>query len=174
MKDIINADRPVTHLHVTTFQDGSLVGLAVPHIVCDAGGVAAITRALEALINGGPPPAPHQTTDPFSSFVMPSNTDVPAPPNWRLTNTLETLSVYAQAIWTMLFGSAMENRDVFFPQADVTRILADAMDDIRREHGNDTNLWVSSSDAVLAFCLKVCLVLLARRCLCSFLAVFAP
>ncbi|KAF8884018.1 hypothetical protein BD779DRAFT_1538381 [Infundibulicybe gibba] len=154
MKDIVNCDRAVAHLHVTTFADGSLVGLAIPHVVSDAGGLAAIIHALEGLINGGPPPAPQDSVDPYASYAMSTTQDVPAPPNWRLVNIAETISVYVQAIWTELFGAAMENRDIYFPAEDVKRIKSDAMEDIRKEHGKDTNLWVSSSDAILAFCLK--------------------
>ncbi|KAF8884011.1 hypothetical protein BD779DRAFT_1538339 [Infundibulicybe gibba] len=142
MKDIVNADRPVCHLHVTTFNDASLLSFSVPHIVCDAGGLAAVARGLESIINGGPPPPPLSSHDPFAAYAQKASEDVPAPPNWRVTSPLETVSVYARGICTELFGAKMENRDIFFPKDEVKRIKAEAMEDIRRDmcaHASQTS-----------------------------------
>ncbi|THH19420.1 hypothetical protein EW146_g1767 [Bondarzewia mesenterica] len=151
--ELITGDRPLVHLHVTTFDDGSLVGLSTPHILCDAHGVASIIKAVCIILSGGPPPPPLDLTDPFEPYGH-NQGNVPAPPYWRALNIVQKTVLYARAIWTQLFDRHVENRDVFFPKSEVQRIKSEAMDDIRREHGADTDLYISSSDAILAFCLK--------------------
>lgn len=146
----------MTHLHVTVFSDAALIGLSVPHILCDGHGVTAISRTLSAILSGGPPPPPLNHTDPYAPFAI-NEGQVPSPPYWRVLSKLQTIVIYARALWEWLFDNRIENRDVYFPKSEVERLKAEAMDDIHKEHGEKTDLWISSSDAILAFCLKVSL-----------------
>ncbi|KAH9846780.1 hypothetical protein C2E23DRAFT_872203 [Lenzites betulinus] len=150
---LLREDVPITHIHITTFDDATLVGLYVPHILSDGHGVAAIVRALTAILSGENPPPPLEHTDPFLSYSQAPLT-APAPYGWRVLSLIETVMIYTRALWEWAFDNDLENREVFFPASDVARIKGDAMKDIRREHGENTDIYVSSSDAILAFCLK--------------------
>ncbi|KAI0644089.1 hypothetical protein C8Q79DRAFT_974236 [Trametes meyenii] len=151
---LLKRDAPMVHLHITNFDDGSLIGLYTPHILCDGHGVANIVRALTTILAGGPPPAPLDHTDPFLPYNA-NEAKVPAPYGWRALSLIETIWVYARAFWEWAFDNNVENRDVYFPPSEVKRIKAEAMRDIREEYGEKTELYVSSSDAILAYCLKL-------------------
>lgn len=153
VKELLKRDIPQTQLHVTLFDDAALVGLSVPHILCDGYGVTEIMRALSTILSSGSPPLPLDHADPYAAFAV-NESRVPPPPYWRALNALEKLVIYARALWEWLTDRKVENREVFFPRDEVARIKAQAMDDIREEQGQDTKLWVSTSDAILAFCLK--------------------
>lgn len=152
--ELLKRDVPLTQLYVTTFTDGSLVGLYTPHILCDGYGVTAIIRSLLSILDGGSPPPPLEHVDPFLPYAETAG-EAPAPPYWRALNVVETAALYARAFKQWLFDSNVENKDVFFPASEVKRIKDEAMADLRATHGDNEDVWVSSSDAVLAFCLKV-------------------
>ncbi|KAA1475639.1 hypothetical protein DENSPDRAFT_842442 [Dentipellis sp. KUC8613] len=153
------ADRPLVHLHVSVFADGALIGLSVPHILCDGHGVVGIARALGSIMLGGPPPPPLDLADPFARYVVRDPKEasaLPAPPGWRVLGIMGTLLLLARMAWEGLWASnAIENKDVYFPPEEVKRIKGEAMEDIRRELGAQTERYVSSSDAVLAYLLKL-------------------
>lgn len=152
--DLLKQDMPLNHLQITTFDDASIVGLTIPHILCDAHGTSSVIHALCSILDGKPPPEPLAHFDGFAPFAVNPKT-VAAPPSWRVLNTWQTSLLYARSIWDWAFGTALENRDLFIPESDVARIKAQAMEDIREAHGEGTKLWISTSDAILAYCLKV-------------------
>lgn len=159
VEELLREDRSVVHLHVTSFDDGSLVGLATPHILCDGHGATAIIQALCQLINGGSPPPPLNLEDPFESYASEGklgkrNNEEVTPPQWRIIGKLGLALFYLRSLWESIFEDKIENKDVYFPKQEVERIKAIAMSDIRRVHGQNTKLYVSSSDAILAFCLQ--------------------
>jgi len=60
----------------------------------------------------------------------------------------------ARLLWDIMSTSDISNRDVFFPKSEVERIKGEAMADLKKEHGENPDVWVSSSDVLVAFCLK--------------------
>jgi hypothetical protein len=154
VEELLEQDIPLTQLQVTLFDDASLVGLAIPHILCDGYGVKAVVQALTQIINGGAPPPPLSLVDPFQPYANVSK-PLEAPPHWRVLSAIQTALLVVFSLWRWVWERPIENRDVFFPKDAVAKIKEEAMSDIRKEHGESSDLWVSSSDALLAFCLKV-------------------
>ncbi|KAK7060434.1 hypothetical protein VNI00_001199 [Paramarasmius palmivorus] len=154
VEDILLNDRPLVHLHVTNFDDGALIGLAVPHILCDGHGVSAIIRALTVIMSEGSLPSPLDLTDPFVSYSPTSGAHPPSPPFWRALTPLQRMGLLLRGLWNRIFDNDVENRDVYIPKSEILRLKSQAVDDIRKEHGDDSKLFVSSSDVVLAFMLK--------------------
>ncbi|KAI0027624.1 hypothetical protein K488DRAFT_60869 [Vararia minispora EC-137] len=154
VNELLTSDRPVVYLHVTTFDDGSVIGLTTPHILSDAIGYMSIIKALCSVLATGQSPPALDYTDPFVNFVPKQNENVPVPPNWRILTTLGGLMLLLLSIWEAMFRVVWENRDVYFPRSEVMRIKEEAMEDIRNRYGASTDRYVSSSDAILAFMLK--------------------
>ncbi|KAI0031411.1 hypothetical protein K488DRAFT_52155 [Vararia minispora EC-137] len=154
VNELLTSDRPVVHLHVTTFDDGSVIGLTAPHILSDALGYISIMKALCSVLKTGQPPPALDYTDPFVNFVPKQNEKVPAPPHWRILTMLGGLMLLLLSIWETMFRVVWENRDIYFPRSEVMRIKEEAMEDIRNRYGASTDRYVSTSDAVLAFMLK--------------------
>lgn len=153
--ELLTTDRPMCYVHVTTFNDGSLVGLMVPHVLADGYGGVSILNTLCAILKTGQIPPPLNYTDPFVNFVPKAHEDVPAPQSWHILSTLGGLALYARSLWESWRPVPWEWREVYFPPSEVKRLKDEAMTDIRSQHGTKTNLFVSTSDAVLAFLLKV-------------------
>lgn len=154
VEDLLRQDIPLTRLQVTLFDDATLVGLSTPHILCDGYGVKAIIQSLTHILDGGAPPLPLALVDPFQPYANASRPLEP-PPYWRVLNTIQTLVLIAFSFWHWIWERPIQNRDIFFPQEAVARIKSEAMSDIRKENSDAGDLWISSSDALLAFCLKV-------------------
>ncbi|KAI0036668.1 hypothetical protein K488DRAFT_81908 [Vararia minispora EC-137] len=153
--ELLTTDRPIVHLHVTTFDDGSIVGLTVPHILCDALGYMTIIRALCAVLKTGQAPPPLDFTDPFADYAPKANEIVPAPAYWQVLTTLGGIILLILSVWESLFRVTWENRNVYFPRSEVARIKEVAMEDIRNRYGASTNRFVSTGDAIIAYMLKV-------------------
>ena len=154
VEDLLQQDIPLTRLQVTVFNDASLVGLSVPHILCDGYGVKAIIQSLTDILNGGTPPPPLTFVDPFKQYAnVPKSFE--APPYWIVLNTIQTVFLVVCSLWRLLWERPIQNREVFFPKDAVKKIKDEAMSDLRKENGESSNLWISSSDALLAYCLKV-------------------
>jgi len=56
----------------------------------------------------------------------------------------------------------LSNRNIFFPKKEVERrIKAKAMENLRSEQGDNRDVWITSSDTLLAFCFKVWEIILS-------------
>ncbi|KAL5529816.1 hypothetical protein ACEPAG_5803 [Sanghuangporus baumii] len=156
IQELMDSDKPMCHLHVTNFDDAALIGLSVPHLLCDASGVAIIIKALCTLINSGAKPRPLNHHDPFASYKRKDGVarEVPAPPHWRLLTRLDRAILYIRQLWEHFLGSRVDNYDIFIPQLEVQRMKTQAMRDISIQYGSNTGRYVSTSDVVLAFLLQ--------------------
>lgn len=154
VQELLQKDIPLTQLQVTLFDDASLVGLSIPHILCDGYGVKAIIQSLTHVLNGGVPPPPPTLADPFQSYAN-APQPLEAPPYWRVLSSIQTAVLILFSLWRSIWERPIENRDVFFPKDAVAQIKSEAMSDLKKEHGESSDVWISSSDALLAFCLKV-------------------
>lgn len=140
--------------HVNLFEDATMVAFCTPHVLCDGVGGQEIAAAWSAIYRGKDPPAPlsHFGTDPYDSLSRPSK-EPPAPPGWRVFGVLDLIRFgFNFALDVLIYRppSVMENREVFLPKSYLESIKKQAMD----EYGDDGR-WVSTSDAVLAWIIKV-------------------
>lgn len=152
---LMTADVPICGLQLTSFSDASIIGLSIPHVTSDGHGYKEIMRALSAVLAKHDVPA-LELRDPFTPLAGARN--APATSGWRTYNPLQVMLLVAYFLWHLARHPVSENRDVYFPAPEVKRIKQQAMNDILKldsgDSGEDT-LWVSTSDALFAYCLKV-------------------
>lgn len=149
-------DIPVSMLQLTIFDDASILGLTTPHVLADGHGNKEIMNALTLALRDESIPPLHEG-DPFQQFVIPEekrDEPTPTPPFWRVFSAWQTVVFMAYLLVDFVRTRDISNRDVFFPKEEVERIKELAMKDLRKEHGDNPDVWVSSSDALLAYCFK--------------------
>ncbi|KIJ46927.1 hypothetical protein M422DRAFT_46027 [Sphaerobolus stellatus SS14] len=147
---------PVAQLQVTLFDDATLVGLTTPHVLCDGHGNKEITNAVTRILRGEDV-EDLPSADPFTPFVIPDDKKdepIKTPPFWKVFSTWDIVTFMAYLAADFIKTRDISNRDIFFPKEEVERIKQQAMDDLKKEKGDDPEAWVSSSDALIAFCLK--------------------
>ncbi|EIN12483.1 hypothetical protein PUNSTDRAFT_141174 [Punctularia strigosozonata HHB-11173 SS5] len=152
MNDLFTKDIPNAALQLTNFEDASIVGLTIPHVLADGHGVKVVLNALLQTLHGEEVAPIDPIPEPFAKFK-----DVPQPPavvGWRLFNFFQMLTFVACMLWDRIRYPKYEVRELYVPQKEVERIKQQAMDDIRNELGEQTGEWVSTSDALVAFTLK--------------------
>ncbi|EJD44092.1 hypothetical protein AURDEDRAFT_114396 [Auricularia subglabra TFB-10046 SS5] len=143
---LMTQDIPVTFLQVTTFSDASIIGLTTPHVLCDGHGNKEIGLALARILKGETV-APLRDGDPLVRYAgAPKDTE--APPSWRAFGFVDSAKFFATLAWDFAVNRDIENRELFVPAAEAERIKAEAMADL------PDGEWVSTSDALVAFCLK--------------------
>ncbi|PWN52089.1 hypothetical protein IE53DRAFT_392294 [Violaceomyces palustris] len=154
VKELTSApSRACVTVHVTSFEDATMVAFSTPHVLCDGVGGKEIAEAWSAIVRGEPAPGPltHLGTDPYSSLSTPS-AEPPSPPGWRVFGTLDLIRFgirFATDVFFWRPPSVIENREVYLPKTYLEAIKKKAMDDL-----GDDGRWVSTSDAVLAWIIK--------------------
>jgi len=147
---------PVVQLQVTLFDNATIVGLTTPHVLCDGHGNKEIMVALTRILRGEEIEDLH-TEDPFTPFVIPEekkDEPIKTPPFWRVFSTWDMATFMGHLMVDLVKTRDITNRHLFFPKAEIERIKEQAVNDLKKEKGDDPDAWISSSDAIVAFCLK--------------------
>ncbi|KZV86526.1 hypothetical protein EXIGLDRAFT_840716 [Exidia glandulosa HHB12029] len=151
---LMSEDIPITFLQVTTFTDASIIGLTTPHVLCDGHGNKEIGIALARILKGETV-APLPEGDPLAKYAETGKTSsLESPPSWRVFGLIDSAKFFATLAWDFAVNRDIENRELFVPTAEAERIKQQAMDDLRKEHGDSEDIWISTSDALVAFCLQ--------------------
>ncbi|EIN04964.1 hypothetical protein PUNSTDRAFT_47207 [Punctularia strigosozonata HHB-11173 SS5] len=148
---LLNKDVPVAALHVTRFDDATIVGLSVSHALVDGSGTKAIVLALLGILKGEEV-LPLATHDAFETY--PCAEDVPPPTGFRVFSLWQMLTLVLVTIWDWLRSPRGGLRVVYIPAKDVARIKAQAMADIAAKESEKSGEWISTSDSIVAFLLK--------------------
>ncbi|EIN05849.1 hypothetical protein PUNSTDRAFT_54705 [Punctularia strigosozonata HHB-11173 SS5] len=166
LPELMKVDKPISQLSLTLYPDASVLGLSVPHVLCDGMGVAEIMRALTTVLRGEPaPPIAPPDCDPFAKYrpeedpkqdqgiakAKQGNVGV-IPDGWRVFSALQMAVFVFCTVWDMISRREDENREMYIPPQEVQRLKTEAMEDIKREGVEGE--YISTSDAVLAFMLK--------------------
>ncbi|EIN08087.1 hypothetical protein PUNSTDRAFT_135601 [Punctularia strigosozonata HHB-11173 SS5] len=148
-KALLDKDAPVAALHVTHFDDATIVGLSISHSLSDGAGVKEVVSALLSILSGEEV-LPLETIDPFQTY---DTVDDPSPPEgWRFFSVFQIIALVVFTIWERIWCPSDGLRVVYVPAEDVARLKAEAMSDVSSVDGEQA--WISTSDAMVAFVLK--------------------
>ncbi|KAG9032704.1 hypothetical protein FS842_004055, partial [Serendipita sp. 407] len=152
-KDYLNKDIPLIQLQLTTFDDACILGLTTPHVLCDGHGSKEIGIALSRLLKGEEVLALEEG-DPLERYTHHTATPK-APPGWKILGIFQMVVLITCMIWSLILTRNVQSRVLYIPAPEVERIKAEAMADLEQERPDDPDAWVSTSDAIGAFLLKV-------------------
>ncbi|KAK0559084.1 hypothetical protein OC844_004661 [Tilletia horrida] len=173
---LFTEDRPVAAAKITRFTDGTSIGLALPHVLCDGPGASEVMRAWAAIANGEGAkiaPLPDLGEDPFAPLApggrlareevdaaaQSGQKELSPPVGWHAFGLLDTLSLLVNFTWDVVWArpeATMEFRDIFLPSKYLAEQKAAAMAEIM---GNGASAaaegeYVSTSDVIVAVALK--------------------
>lgn len=162
------ADAPQLSLHVTSFADATLVGLAWPHTLMDVVGQGDLLRAWSLVLAGRDadvPPVLGAREDAVvaAASVAPSrpgngsgDAQGHAPtPEWGMTKQLLTgwgmLAFGLRFAWDLLWSPPVSTRTVFLPRAFVASLRRRALQDLAVEGEEEKQPFVSDGDVLTAW-----------------------
>ncbi|KAF4438050.1 Chloramphenicol acetyltransferase-like domain [Fusarium acutatum] len=155
LKDYTSRDVPMIGLHITTFQDATIVNVAWPHVLFDAVGFSHLIKAWSAVLAGHKERVPN---------IIGAKDDVLydlgeiayAGPQYaaseaRVLSGIAFILFVVRMIWIILTQPIVESRIICLPKDAVDRLHQRALEDIKGEHSGHDDPWVSPSDAILAW-----------------------
>ncbi|EIN04288.1 hypothetical protein PUNSTDRAFT_47556 [Punctularia strigosozonata HHB-11173 SS5] len=153
-KALLNKDVPVAALHVTRFDDASIVGISISHALADGAGTKEVMSALLRILRGEEV-EPLITQDAFATYKSDSN--VPAPEGLRIFSMFHMIVALFFVFWDWIRSPRTRFRLLYIPAKELAHIKKRAMEEISSERGDQDEKgspWISTSDAVFAFLLK--------------------
>ncbi|KAF7325658.1 hypothetical protein MKEN_00415700 [Mycena kentingensis (nom. inval.)] len=150
LADFLKPNVPLLHLHVTTFEDMTFIGLTSSHGLSDAMGTKAVVSAWTRHLSGESIEEMPRDADPLRSFRTP-------PPNgwvlrgWYDLGMLAMISWIVQFVWALLRLPKEVKQHVCMPKVFLEAQKQRIMEEIKAS-GSDE--WVGSSDVLLAWLLK--------------------
>ena len=155
IEEFIRSDLPQLSLHITSFNDATLVGLSWPHTLMDAMGQKALLHSWSLVLAGREadvPPLLGARTD-----VLYEATDAPEAPreehcmaNRRLRG-LGMLMFVLRFLWDILWNR-VEQRIICLPKSAVTKLREEAQSDLVVDKNVDSKeSFVSEGDVLTAW-----------------------
>ncbi|KAJ7924578.1 hypothetical protein B0H13DRAFT_1601471 [Mycena leptocephala] len=151
LKSCLAGRLPILHVHVTTFDDITFIGITVSHGLFDTLGTAAFLSAWTRLINGEDidniPGMPLDCA-PFEAFADKPST---APPRgWFELGVFQAMNFGARMLWKMWRDPKEKMMLIYVPKAFLEDQKASVMAQLQAQKSAE---WVGSSDVLLAwFC----------------------
>ncbi|KAF7344167.1 hypothetical protein MVEN_01707100 [Mycena venus] len=151
MKSCLASRLPILHVHVTTFDDITFIGITVSHGLFDGLGTATFLSAWTRLINGEDidniPGMPLDCA-PFEAFA--GKPSAAPPRGWFELGVFQTLNFGARMLWKMWRDPKEEMMLICVPKEFVEDQKASVMAELQAQNSAE---WVGSSDVLLAwFC----------------------
>ncbi|KAF7303619.1 hypothetical protein MIND_00591200 [Mycena indigotica] len=156
VQDLLKPNTPLVHIHVTTFNDITFVGVTSTHAMFDAMGTKIFLHAWTRVLSGEPlddiPGMPWDVA-PFSSFASQT-----FPKGW-VQRGLFKLGFISRWLWSFRFKRRLRldpflvGMAICMPKAFLERHKQDVMAELQDAGSKE---WVSSSDVLLAWLVKLC------------------
>ncbi|RKK85207.1 hypothetical protein BFJ71_g14261 [Fusarium oxysporum] len=155
LKDYTSRDVPIIGLHIITFQDATLVTVTWPHVLFDAVAFSHLVQAWSAVLAGHKERVPN---------IIGAKDDVlynlgaisQAGPQYaasesRILSGIAFIFFVVRMLWIILTQPIVESRIICLPKDVVDKLHQQALEDIKGEHSDQDDPWVSPSDAILAW-----------------------
>ena len=157
IKEMMEQNAPLLHLHVTVFLDATVIGITWPHVVMDAMGLQALLRNWSLVLNdraGDVLPVIGVKDDPLQELLSKDT----GPPE---DSVLEKLSIgwlgvgvmLLRIIWMLLWNSGLEKRIIVLPQDSMDRLCAQARSDLATQSGQKP--FISEGDVLAAWAARI-------------------
>ncbi|KZV98166.1 hypothetical protein EXIGLDRAFT_832425 [Exidia glandulosa HHB12029] len=163
LDDFLVPGTPLLHVHVTTFEDATLIGLTASHVLWDAHGLRTLLSAWTAALEGELDSVEGSAVDfnPFQTIyqsVTPRNLPPGEPVRgWYNLGTFGTLHFIVRFVWR-LFREPKETARLFYiPKPWLAAQKEACMAELAARGSKE---WVGSSDVLIA---TFCKVLHAHR-----------
>ncbi|KAJ6490943.1 hypothetical protein C8R45DRAFT_1213118 [Mycena sanguinolenta] len=153
MKSCLASRLPILHVHVTTFDDMTFIGITVSHGLFDTLGTAAFLSAWTRLINGEDidniPGMPFDCA-PFEAFSDQPSAQAAPPRGWFELGFFQAMIFGARMLWKLWRDPTEQMMLICVPKEFVEDQKTSVMTELQAQKSAE---WVGSSDVLLAwFC----------------------
>jgi hypothetical protein len=154
VEDMIDKDLPQISLHVTSFQDATLVGISWPHCVMDSLGYKAFLQGWSLVLGGRESEVPEllgARHDVLLEMEDSQNSTEPFLLEPRRMKGAKLASFVFRYIWNMFWNPAPEVKTIFLPKSALTRLYSQFLEQIATETSDEKEPLVSEESALLAW-----------------------
>ncbi|EFR04830.1 hypothetical protein MGYG_07836 [Nannizzia gypsea CBS 118893] len=157
IKEMLERDATLLHLHVVCFSDATVVGITWPHVLMDAMGLQALLRNWSLVLDGKAEdvlPLAGARDDPVQELLRQDAGPAEAPVLEKLSfGLLGTVTFLFRLIWMKLRNPGFEQRTIIFPQDRLNQLCARARSDL--ESQGEKELFLGEGDVLAAWAARV-------------------
>lgn len=154
-EDFIHSDSPLISLHVTSFNDATLVALAWPHLLMDVMGQQALLRNWSLFLAGRESEVEPVLGAREDAICAAADAPVEKEEEFKLGQKqlkgLAMLSFGARFAWDLLWNRIVETHTIFLPNTAVAELQRQAQRDLTTEHGSEEKSFISEGDVLTAW-----------------------
>ncbi|OBT91973.1 hypothetical protein VE01_09919 [Pseudogymnoascus verrucosus] len=141
LEDYLINDTPILSLHITSFNDATIIGLTWPHVLMDVMGQQALLRGWSLVLAGKESEVPALLGAREDALLFPDNQEVYHPQRLQGFGMFKFgLRFVADLLWNRV----VETRTIFLPKAAVAKLQLQAQEDLSGE-------FVSEGDVLTAW-----------------------
>ena len=158
-EDFVSQDTPQLSLHITSFNDATLVGLSYPHTLMDVMGQHALMLGWSLVLAGRESEVPRMVGAREDLIGAAANAPVEQEEEYKLgLKQLQGLSMFKFGLrfaWDMLWNRVIETRTIFLTQEKVARLRRQAQADLAAlEDAPEDKPFISEGDVLTAWAIR--------------------
>jgi hypothetical protein len=158
LEDFIYQDIPLLSLHITSFNDATLVALSWPHVLMDVMGQQALLHGWAMVLAGRVsevPPFLGAREDAISvAAAAPAEDKEEYKLSQQQLKGWGMLSFGLRFTWNLLWNRAVESRTIFLPKRVVAELHRQAQDDLASELDGEDTPFLSEGDVLTAWAVR--------------------
>lgn len=151
-KELVELDRTLVTVQITSFSDATLVCMSVNHILGDGFGIKNIYQAWADLLAGKEPAAfEDMKVDPFEKLNW---THSPPPARFQLLSSLDKIRLVGNILYDSFMRPerTIEQKYVFIPEEEIKVLHHEANENLYQANGKKSP--ISRSNVIFAWLLK--------------------
>lgn len=158
LEDFIYHDMPQLSLHITSFNDATLVGLSWPHTLMDVMGQQAMLRGWSLVLAGQEsevPPVLGAREDAICAAAdAPAETEEEFGLGQKQLRGSALIRFGLRFAWDMLWNQVVETRTIYLPKSTMTKLLGQAQGDLVTQEGGVERPYISEGDVLTAWAVR--------------------
>ncbi|KAM0241439.1 hypothetical protein ACHAP5_007636 [Fusarium lateritium] len=156
LSDFIYSDVPLLSLHITTFNDATLVGLSWPHALMDVMGQQALLRAWSSVLSGREmdvPPILDAREDVLRTAVNMSDPEERFEMAEQQLKGTGLISFGLRYAWDVMSGPAAQSKMIYMPATALSALRSQAEADLSKTAGDVP--FLSDNDILTAWAARI-------------------
>ncbi|KAF2470527.1 uncharacterized protein BDR25DRAFT_287514 [Lindgomyces ingoldianus] len=158
LEDFIYRDTPQLSLHITSFNDATLVALSWPHTLMDVMGQQALLRGWSLVLAGRESEVPPMLGAREDAICAAADAHVENKEEFRLGQKQlmgwNMLMFGLRFAWDMLWNRVVETRTIFLPKTTVAELRRQAQGDLATQGGGEGEPFISEGDVLTAWAIR--------------------
>jgi hypothetical protein len=158
LEDFICQDTPQLSLHITSFNDATLVALSWPHTLMDVMGQQALLRGWSLVLASRESEVPPMLGAREDAMCVAADAPVEKEEEFRLGQ--KQLRGWAMLMfglrfaWDLLWNRVVETRTIFLPKRVVAELRSQAQGDLAAQDGGEEKPFISEGDVLTAWAMR--------------------